>query len=154
MVEWQGLELPTFTGTLASVAAARRDALRDNLEDNLPPSPAPASASRMTPAPAGHFPDACAACGGHCCRKGGDTGYLDEPSLRLAWRNHPRLTRDELIAAYMNSVPDLAFAGSCIFHAAHGCNLSEALRSVICKAYLCGPLKDAALRPRDPRPPT
>ena len=145
MVEWQGRELPGFSGTLASVPAARRDALRENLLEELPPAREPAGASKITPAPLGHFPDACAACGGHCCRTGGDHAYLDEKALRVAWRDHPRLSRGEFLAAYMNSVPDLAFAGSCIFHAAHGCNLPEQLRSVVCKTYLCGPLKDAAL---------
>lgn len=148
MVEWRGFELPGFTAPLASVPAERREALAAHLRDFAPPSPDPPSATKWTPQAIGHFPDACAACGGHCCSRGGDNAFLDEPSLRIAWREQPRLSREELIAEYLRHVPELAFAGSCIFHAAHGCNLPDELRSVICKAYLCDPLKAAAKGPR------
>ena len=143
MVTWRGFELPGFSRALAGVSAERREALAAHLRDYMPPAPAPPSATRRTPAPTRHFPDACRACGGHCCGKGGDTAYLDEPSLRIAWCDQPQLTRDELIAAYAGCVPDLAFAGSCIFHAAQGCNLPGNLRSVVCKTYLCNPLRQA-----------
>jgi hypothetical protein len=105
------------------------------------------------PAPATEGPDwadapqtsadvraACAACRGHCCQKGGNDAYLDFESVGLAWGRFPHLSKAELIAAYLDAVPARSFADSCIFHAEHGCNLPETMRSPVCGAYLCGPL--------------
>ena len=148
MIKWRDVELPGSAGTLAGVSAERRATLLAHLRDTLPASAVPytSSASKFTPAPIGDYPDACAACGGSCCRLGGDTAFLTADTLRFIWRDHPRLSKDELIAAYAERVPDQAVEGSCIFHTAQGCNLPGHLRSVICNTYLCAPLKAMALR--------
>ena len=146
MVKWRDVELPGFSGTLASVPVERRDTLLAHLRRTMP-AQAPASpGSRWTPAPIGNYPDACSACGGFCCRKGGDIAFLNEDALRIVWRDQPRRGRDEMIAAYMDRIPEQAFERSCIFHAAQGCNLPHHLRSVVCNTYLCAPLKAAAMR--------
>src|SRR5262249_27683362 len=84
--------------------------------------------------------DACRACRGYCCRKGGNDAYLDFESTALAWGRFPHLSKAELISAYLATVPERAFADSCIFHAEHGCYLPRGMRSPVCGAYLCAQL--------------
>ena len=67
--------------------------------------------------------------------------FLTDQALRIVWSERPRLSKDELIAAYIDAVPDVTFDGSCIFHAEQGCSLPNRLRSEICQTYLCDPLK-------------
>jgi len=83
---------------------------------------------------------ACTACGGHCCRKGGNDGFLDTHDLvRIAAAL--RLNRQKLEAAYAAAVADATHKDSCIFHGARGCTLSREMRSRVCNAYYCGPLE-------------
>ena len=141
MVRWADVELPGFDRPLVPVGPERREALAAHLRDALsdvtvPPAPDTKATDSNPPS----FPEACAACRGHCCRNGGNDAYLDFESAPLAWSRFPHLSKDELIAAYLAAVPDLAFADSCIFHAEFGCNLPEPMRAPISGAYLCAPL--------------
>ena len=144
-IMWQGIALPGFAAPLASVGKVRCDALLAHLDRLLPSSHAaygPPSPTRRPVQSAGS-PDACRACKGYCCRNGGDMAFLTDQALRVVWSEQPHTRKGDLIAAYANSIPDVASEGSCIFHAEHGCNLPDQLRSVICKTYLCDPLKEA-----------
>jgi hypothetical protein len=142
MIKWRDTELPGFDRPLVPVEPARREALAAHLRDALADVPAPDTSgapSNTNPA-APDFRDACAACRGHCCRKGGNDAYLDFKSTALAWGRFPHLSKKELIGAYLAAVPDRAFADSCIYHAEHGCNLPETMRAPVSAAYLCAPL--------------
>ena len=138
--------LPSFKGRLvardptrvAAVAAFVRETLA-SAEEDATGAGARAATTADTPGAAA----ACAVCGGHCCRKGGDSGYLDADDFVRIRRTFPRLTCQELEAAYVAAVADETYEGSCIFHAAGGCSLPRAMRSRVCIAYLCGPLQAA-----------
>jgi hypothetical protein len=142
MVQWRDIELPGFDRPLVPVEPARREALAAHLRDALADVPAPdiEGATRSANSAGPDFRDACAACRGHCCRKGGDDAYLDFYSTALAWGRFPHLSKEELIASYLDAVPDRAFKDSCIYHAQHGCNLPETMRAPVSRAYLCAPL--------------
>jgi hypothetical protein len=83
----------------------------------------------------------CAVCGGACCTRGGTHAFLGASDLhRVADSMTGGDTGGALEALYLSHIPDVHFAGSCVFHAAQGCTLPRALRSSICNRYLCGGL--------------
>jgi hypothetical protein len=150
MIKWGDVELPGFDRPLRPVGPERRKilaALLDALLREIPSRPEPRLKATgplpRDPAPP-PFADACAACRGHCCGKGGNDAYLDETALRLAWARHPRLSKRALKQLYLDAIPTKAFKDSCIFHARNGCSLPRALRAPICNAFLCGPLERLA----------
>lgn len=140
MVRWADVELPGFDRPLTTVEPARRQALAAHLMDALADVTAPVTDGTPGNTNPPNFGEACAACRGHCCRKGGNDAYLDFESTAFAWGRFPQLSKEELVSAYVAAVPDRAFADSCIFHGEHGCNLPETMRAPICGAYLCAPL--------------
>jgi hypothetical protein len=155
MVRWRDIELPGCDRPLTLVEPARRQALATHLEAVVADAsfaaidrPDGTSAAQSSP----DFLSACSACRGHCCQKGGNDAYLDFESVGLAWGRFPHLTKQELVSAYLDAVPARSFADSCIFHAEHGCNLPQTMRSPVCGAYLCGPLL-ALKTSLSPQPP-
>jgi hypothetical protein len=143
MIKWGDVELPGFDRPLRPVGAKRRRIFAAFLEGLFAAVERPrAKAVAATRKPeATRFADACAACRGHCCSKGGDDAYLDENAIAQAWARHPRLSKRGLMQLYLDAIPSKAFADSCIFHAEHGCSLPRPLRAPVSEAYLCGPLE-------------
>ena len=99
------------------------------------------SASPLRPEPEGFIGvvtrTACALCRGFCCKGGGDHGYLDErvmARVRQAW---PELDARAVIRLYVERVPAMGYAGSCVFHGEAGCSLDRSLRSDVCNSYFC-----------------
>jgi len=144
MILWADIELPGFDRPLRPVGAKRRRIFATFLEGlfaevSRPRVKAPDKPKQKPEATM--FADACRACGGHCCRNGGDDAYLDENAIRQAWARHPRLSKRALMQLYLDAIPKKAFENSCIFHAEHGCSLPRSLRAPVSEAYLCGPLE-------------
>jgi hypothetical protein len=137
--------LPSFKGRLvardparvAAVVAFVRETLA-SAEEDATGAGARAATTADTPGAAA----ACAVCGGHCCRKGGDSGYLDADDFVRIRRLFPHFTDRQIEAAYVAAVADETYQGSCIFHSTKGCSLPRALRSRLCLAYYCLGLKD------------
>jgi hypothetical protein len=147
MVRWGEIELPGFDAPLVAVAPERRDALgrlvRELIADLKASAPAAKQPEPLAPEDARKVASACALCRGFCCSKAGDAAYLNPATMGRVWTAQAHLTEDQLVAAYVDAVPDRAFDGSCIFHAADGCNLPPSMRSNVCIAYQCTPLRDA-----------
>ena len=148
MVKWGEIELPGFDAPLVAVAPERRDALGRLVRELIADSEgARASAAKepepLAPEDARKVATACALCRGFCCSKAGDAAYLNPVTMSRVWRAQAHLTEEELVAAYVDAVPDRAFEGSCIFHGEHGCNLPPSMRSNVCHAYQCTPLRNA-----------
>jgi hypothetical protein len=143
MIKWGDAELPGFDRPLRPVGAKRRRIFAMFLEGLFAEVSRPrAKTERPKQKPeATIFADACKACGGHCCAKGGDDAYLDENAIRQAWVRHPRLSKRALMQLYLDAIPKTAFADSCIFHAKDGCSLPRSLRAPVSEAYLCAPLE-------------
>jgi hypothetical protein len=146
MVKWGEVELPGFDAPLVPVVAGRREALAAHVRELLADLKTPARAARKAgPAPPAEMPEVatgCALCRGFCCRTGGNEAYLNPKTLARVWTERAHLTVDDLVAAYVDAVPDLAFEGSCIFHAADGCSLPRDMRSNVCHDYQCTPLRN------------
>jgi len=143
MIKWGDVELPGFDRPLRAVGAKRRRIFAAFLEGLFAEVSRPAAKRVDTPKQkpeATTFADACAACRGHCCSKGGNDAYLDESAIAQAWARYPRLSKRALMHLYLDSIPKRAFADSCIFHAADGCSLPRSLRAPVSEAYLCAPL--------------
>jgi hypothetical protein len=81
---------------------------------------------------------ACTLCKGWCCKNGDDDGFLDEATLARVW---PDMTADAIIHMYAALVPDIGYAGSCIFHGEKGCTLPRDSRSNVCNVYFCDGLR-------------
>jgi hypothetical protein len=145
MVKWGEVELPGFDAPLVSVAAGRREELAAHVRELIVDLKTPARAARKAgPAPPGEVSEvatACSLCRGFCCRTGGNEAYLNPKTLARVWSEQAHLAVDDLVAAYLDAVPEFAFAGSCIFHTERGCNLPRALRSNVCHTYECTPLR-------------
>jgi hypothetical protein len=143
MIKWGDIELPGFDRPLRAVGPARRRIFAAFLEELIRDISRPRAKAANTPKQipqATTFADACKACRGHCCSKGGNDAYLDENAIQQAWARHPHLSKRGLMRRYLDAIPAKAFADSCIFHAKDGCSLPRSLRAPISEAYLCGPL--------------
>jgi len=95
---------------------------------------------------------ACSLCKGWCCRNGEDDAFLDERTMARVLHETPRLDADGALRLYLDRVPAVGYAGSCIFHGKQGCSLEPSLRSDTCNNYFCGGL-DTYLRSGDPAAP-
>jgi hypothetical protein len=146
MVKWGEVELPGFDAPLVPVAAGRREALAAHVRELLADLKTPARAARKAgsapPADVPGVATGCALCGGYCCRTGGNEAYLNPKTLARVWSERAHLAAEDLVAAYVEAVPVLAFEDSCIFHAADGCSLPRDMRSNVCHDYQCTPLRN------------
>jgi hypothetical protein len=141
--------LPAYSGKTIACRESRRDLLRDYLREQLAEVCGPAAVEE-TPPPAAdpsappqplNLERVCATCRGHCCRKGGEHGYVSPSTLQRVLAADPTVSGDALIDTYLSHVPTRSYAGSCIYHAASGCALPRALRSETCTRYMCDGLK-------------
>lgn len=83
----------------------------------------------------------CAVCRGSCCRGGGNDAYLSVDTIRRYMARHPRLSPQQVLAEYLDRVPDRTFRGSCIYHGATGCGLRREMRSETCNNFYCAGLQ-------------
>lgn len=141
---------------LEPVPAARREALRESVAQAVAASAEPesdvGSAELRSTGIAPHPPAVaavCAACRGYCCRRGSDSGYIHAGTVRRVRERRPHLGPEELVALYVDAVPEHSVAGSCIFHGARGCALPRELRAQICNTYFCPPLRQWLDRPAE-----
>lgn len=97
---------------------------------------------------------ACGACRGNCCQSGGTHAYVTEETLVRVLEAHPDWTLPRLLEAYREHLPAETTRDSCVFHAATGCGLPRALRSVTCNTFLCAKLDAlrASVPENDPPP--
>ncbi len=95
------------------------------------------------------FGAACANCGGQCCVRGGTHAYLDANAV---WATAVQCESDEenqavrkvssqqVVAEYLQFVPEFSYEDSCVFHSEHGCTLPREMRSATCNRTICGGL--------------
>jgi hypothetical protein len=134
--------VPRSDRKLSPTPPERVNNLRNRLAAVLTRMRANEPASSVRPGPDGFAARvataACTLCKGWCCKNGDDDGFLDEATLARVW---PDMTADAIIHLYVERVPDLGYAGSCIFHGEKGCTLPRDLRSNVCNVYFCGDLQ-------------
>jgi hypothetical protein len=85
----------------------------------------------------------CTVCAGACCHRGGDQAFLDAAAvMRFMAANHDPAPSG-VVRVYAAHLPELSFAGSCVYHTLDGCTLPRSLRASICNNYRCRGLKQA-----------
>lgn len=84
---------------------------------------------------------ACATCGGYCCQDGGNRGYIDAKTFRRYANSRRESEPDQVVAEYLDRVPDSSYQDSCIFHGSRGCVLPREMRSDLCNNFECYGLK-------------
>jgi hypothetical protein len=139
----------TSLTALESVSTARREALCESVAKAVAASAEaePDVAPTERPPPEGAPPSAaiaaaCATCRGYCCRRGGDSAYIDAGTVRRVRSQRPDLSPGEVVALYAEAVPQRSTERSCIFHGEHGCALARELRSDTCNDYFCQPMRE------------
>lgn len=129
----------------ATLAGAGVDADAPPRPDGAAADASPLSASGAVGAPSTSTPAApsampghlCGLCRGGCCTHGGEHAYLTAATLRRVMARHAAMSDDELVAAYLEHLPDKSQVGSCINHTSTGCALPTDMRSDTCNAYAC-----------------
>jgi hypothetical protein len=154
------LVLPTGPRRSRPVPQERRERYRSYLQGiimearGLAPWPAPTPDAPVADATggAGMAGRLCGFCGGGCCTKGGDEAYLRAATMRGFMDQHPEMTEEEVISAYLGHVAPATRTGSCINQTGSGCSLPRAMRSDICNRFSCEPLArlEAAQRGAQP----
>ncbi len=87
---------------------------------------------------------ACSNCRGHCCRLGGDTGFIDSHVVRITM---PGATSpQQIVEEYSKHLPNESYEGSCVFHTENGCALPRPLRSPTCNNTICGGVSELIAR--------
>lgn len=88
------------------------------------------------------FAAGCGLCRGMCCRQGADHAFLNIVQIRRFLAEHPELTEEETVEAYIAFIPELSIEDSCIYHGERGCTLPREMRSDMCNRWLCAGLKE------------
>ncbi len=85
----------------------------------------------------------CTACRGQCCEAGGDTAFLDVPTLKRFAARHQEMSADRIVDSYMSKLPDRNLEGACVYQSETGCALPREDRAAICNSYECAGLRTA-----------
>lgn len=102
---------------------------------------APAPQGPMEPA-ASVMAEACATCGGRCCRRGGTRAYLDEALLQRVRRLPGLNGARDILEAYCRHLPETSYSKSCVFQSATGCTLPPEMRANTCHNFVCSGLSE------------
>ena len=150
------VSLPSNSQALTRLPQERREAFETHLraivaeasESTIDPPDDPPSVRGAGRNPVSKLlKRACGVCRGWCCYKAGDQhAYLTPESIQAYRLLNPGASNDEVVAAYLDWIPEESYEGSCVFHGRHGCGLPESMRSEICGWYLCEALIDLSRR--------
>jgi hypothetical protein len=103
------------------------------------------SVSPLRPGPEGFAArvarTACSLCKGWCCRNGEDHAFLDERTMARVRCARSAPDVGAVLRLYVERVPEVGYADSCIFHGKQGCTLDRSLRSDVCNSYFCAGLQ-------------
>ena len=147
------LLVPSIVSSIAPLPASRYKAFRDHLErlieelaeEDRDREPAPVPVPEVeTEASALSclLSSACRTCRGYCCRLGGDTAFLDLPTVRLYWQQHPERTSEQILHVYLEYLAEKTTEDHCVYQGSAGCTLPAPMRASICGDYFCEPLRD------------
>ena len=143
------IALPGSTGSLQPPAAERRERFRESVTAAVAASTEQGYGSANEPladadnvSPPAVLAAACKTCRGLCCRAGGDSAYIDEATVRRVRAQRSGLSDADIVALYMNAIPERTVQQSCILHGAQGCALPRELRSHVCNDFYCRPLRE------------
>lgn len=133
-----------FTVALSKPAPERREKFRAHIAALVEETRAPGELDRDESAapPPVALASGCAVCKGLCCRHAGDAAHIDDAAVRRVRALWPELEEADVIALYVNAIPERTVERSCIVHGEHGCTLPRELRSQTCNEFLCVPVRE------------
>jgi len=99
-----------------------------------------ARSAALTTQPDAALVAACTACSGFCCRSGGSRAYIDGHTIDRVRSQRPDLSDADVVAVYVDAIPQQHVAKSCVFHGSEGCALPRDLRSQTCNEFYCRPV--------------
>jgi len=135
--------MPAFPIALTPPAPERRERFRAHITALVEESSVPSEAYDESRAPpAETLAWACGVCRGLCCRHAGNEAHLDDAALRRVRALRPELREADLVALYVNAVPERSVEHSCIVHGERGCTLPRELRSQTCNEFYCLPVRE------------
>lgn len=83
----------------------------------------------------------CAMCKGGCCISGNEHAYLSVFTIKTLMDTNPHWTVTDILDLYISHISAQSVQNSCINQTENGCALPRNLRSDICNAFYCDPLK-------------
>ncbi len=83
----------------------------------------------------------CTLCKGGCCRDGKEHAYLSAATMRQYMDRHQDLSEIQILQLYLSHLNEESIKDSCINQTSTGCALPRELRSDICNAFYCDPLR-------------
>lgn len=83
----------------------------------------------------------CGTCKGGCCVLGKDHAFITVSTIRRFMDANPTLTKEEVMAAYLDRIDPETVDGSCINHTKRGCGLPRETRSDTCNGFYCAEIK-------------
>jgi hypothetical protein len=143
--------VPANTRPLENLPARNRGQFRDHLTRLITRSTQERTSSDDSALPAMEFvsaheeaalAQACATCRGYCCHQGGNHAFLDAETIRRVRQQNPSLRPRDVLAAYMERLPNKHYRNGCVFHGEGGCTLPRSMRAHMCTAYYCSGLVD------------
>jgi hypothetical protein len=111
-----------------------------------PPSAVAARPDRPTERMLGN---GCRTCRGYCCKFGEEHAFLKVENMRKLVSEYPQFTEEDIIARYLEQIPDESCVDSCIFHGENGCALPNNWRGTLCNEYFCVYLENFMARPAE-----
>lgn len=83
----------------------------------------------------------CTLCKGGCCYAGKEHAYLSVTTIKRYMDSHQEIPGAQILDLYLSHLNEETITNSCINQTATGCALPRELRSDICNAFFCDPLK-------------
>jgi len=83
----------------------------------------------------------CSFCKGGCCANGGDNAYIEAITIKRYVVVNPEVSADEILEKYLSCLVEHSVTDACINQTPSGCCLPRELRSDVCNAFYCDPLK-------------
>jgi len=80
----------------------------------------------------------CGACQGGCCSLGADrNAFIDAETVQSVLSDQAHGDTEEVTRRYLDHLPEMHVAGSCLFHGADSCALPRQMRSEVCNGFVC-----------------
>lgn len=80
-------------------------------------------------------------CKGSCCDEGEQHAFLSVFTMRNYMDKHPTVSVEDVLKLYMSYIGEERVENSCVNKSKTGCVLPRELRSDVCNAYYCDPIK-------------
>ncbi len=144
-----------FLSRLVQRVFEEADSCQDE-STSLPESTESATANAIPAEFSSGLEQTCRLCRGWCCKFGAiNNAYISAGVIRRLRQSFPEISAMEAVDHYVSRIPQIHYAGSCLFHSQTGCTLDRTSRSDVCNQFLCDGarqmIRQASLAPQFPQ---